>query len=103
VDLDLHDLFQQRQRLIHSALLKHDGGNLRNEYLALRAREEDLRYRKICLENALSPEQRLFQRERRAEARINPRLRIWINVLIIVTLFFILFMMLWSPGQLATD
>ena len=90
-------LFQKRQRLVHHRLAREEGEGLTEKYLALRAEEQEEEYHRLRLANQLEAVPRVFNRSRGRREPTPPRLRIWVNVLMIAALAGILLLLMWTP------
>jgi len=89
-------LFYQRQRLIQERLKTEELEGVRDLYLAVREKEQDIKYQILRLKNSLDVQPQLFERTHRTIVPENSRLRIWVNVLIIIVLAFIILLMMWE-------
>lgn len=96
LDIAHEELWRRRQTMIHAHFRGRPVADLRERYVAIRDREALLDYQDLRARNRRAREAKVFDRPRKSTPT-NPRLRIWLNFLMIAMVLAVLFFSVISP------
>lgn len=96
LDVAHEELWRKRQTMIHAHFRGSPVADLQERYAAIRDREALLEYQDLKARNRRGREAKVFDRPRKPVST-NPRLRIWLNFLMIAMVLAVLFFSVISP------